>query len=248
MTVCIAAHALWKGQERLVLGCDWQVGDDYSTWESPDKFELSLGEHLCALCSGQLEDCQDLMTIYKRRLGSRELNLPDLKEEMVVGMKEFKSDLSRTGRRSKTDAQLLVTGFVEGVATILFIEEKSVSRVPFGVIGTGAGPADAILRWRMAKESFDPFSSLHDVVYCVYEAKRFGELSPHVGKRITEIIVVGPSGTGHLNISITGPDHIEFLAGEFGKYGPQPLPKDRGQFPNFPDVVADTGSHSGSDP
>jgi hypothetical protein len=47
----------------------------------------------------------------------------------------------------------------------------------------------------MATSDIDPFSNLEDIVFYVYEAKRFGELSPHVG-RTTEMVVVWPSPIG----------------------------------------------------
>jgi hypothetical protein len=238
MTVCIAAHAIDAGTEALVLCTDLMVGDDVSTSESVFKCDIDFGEGLCAMISGTVEDARDLVGLFKKRLGFRALAMRDLQEELRVGMQEFKSDLRRIGRKSQHDVQLLVCGFVEGRAVIIYIDngEKAKGVSPYATIGSGGWCAETMLRWRYAKEPLDPFSNLSDVIYRVYEAKRFGELSPHVGT-LTEMMIVAPSPLGHLQIDFLPPQHIDFLAHEFERYGPHRLPQNRQQFPCVTRVI-----------
>lgn len=98
----------------------------------------------------------------------------------------------------------------------------------------------------MSSGELDVNSSVDDALYSVYEAKRFGELSPHVGKEITELCVLSLSASGQLQVNLRPSEHIEFLEDEFVKYGPQALAKERKHFPEFPSVSTDSSGHGGS--
>lgn len=235
MSVCIAAHAFHDGQQMIVLCWDWQVGDDMSTWEDPEAKFCELNDSLVCLCAGVLEDAHDLRSYYRKRLTGKELSLSDLKEQLFLGMKDFKSDLERCGRESGTNAQFLVCGYVDGEAIILYANESTITRVTtYNAIGVGADCAHAMLRWRKATDQMDgEDSNLNNVIYSVFEAKSFGALSPHVGKEATDMIVIAPGEHGYRFSSIT-PEHLDFLFEEFEVYGPKPLDPNRVQFPDFP--------------
>ena len=245
MTVCIAAKANWAMNEHIVLCSDWQVGDDSSMWEAPVKFEQHFGLSLTSLLAGSLEDASDLTRLYQERLGSRSMKLLELKEELHAGMNAFKKSLKRRGR-DNSDVQLLIAGYVEGSATILYVDRNTVMEpAPYCAIGAGGPNAEAMLKWRLAHEPRDPFFDLSNVVYYVYEAKRFAEVSPHVGKRITEMIILQQSAEGHLKMDFLAPPTLDYLGEQYKQYGPQRLPEKRENLRNVPGMISDPSGHRG---
>jgi hypothetical protein len=238
MTVCIAALAKQRCRSVVVLCCDWQVGHDCASWEAPVKFEDCLADGLTALCAGTLEHARDYLRECKRAL-RQETSLTSLKLKEIL-RSTFQLLLGSLEKRGKdgTDLQVYVSGFVEGEAVIIFADQSDAYEPPpWSAIGTGAASAEGILNWRLKNSTPDPFSSLSEVLYYVYEAKRFGETSPHVGP-ITEMIIVAPprENSSQPCLQFVSPEHLAFLEREYKKFGPHPLPYEREQFLKFPDV------------
>jgi hypothetical protein len=185
MTLCIAAHSHLGGVPRIVLCCDSLIGDQYGVSEAAFKCDLEFAHGLAALWAGTVEQVEDALPIFRARFREKLPRLDDCKEELFVGMKELKATLARRGLR-RTDVQLVVAGFIEGTPRIIYVGADGVSGEPsYRTIGTGWPSADAILRWRhYTKHEF-----LHNAMYLVYEAKRFGETSPFVGKMTTMFVL-----------------------------------------------------------
>jgi hypothetical protein len=112
MTLCIAANTYRDfGEPRIILCCDWMVGHEYHASDTLFKCDLQFGSGLCALFCGETDnDVPDLLRIYHQRLGTREIALMDIKEELWMGMREFKEWRSRHNA-SKVNVELLVCGF-----------------------------------------------------------------------------------------------------------------------------------------
>jgi hypothetical protein len=202
--------------------------------------------------SGSWADAEELRRVYTRRtggIGGTKFTLTEIRSELRAGMKEFKNGLTMSGRKTKHDVHSLVCGFIEGLPVIIYIDHEEIPRVipDYCAIGCGAENAHAILAWRHKHDLIDPFSNLHDMMYRTYEAKRFGELSSDVGEK-TEMIVVSkpPLNSGHLHLKFISPDTLGYLALRFREFGPQSLSDKRYQFPDIPNVISDSGGHSGS--
>jgi hypothetical protein len=72
------------------------------------------------------------------------------------------------------------------------------------------------LSWRNIQQ----YSSLERVLYFVYEGRRFGELSMHVGgTRITHVLDL--DGDGKLQAGTVMGAGLQVMEGWFKKYGPQ---------------------------
>jgi len=244
MTVCIAAHAVFNRNPKIVLCCDTQVGDDLSTSRSDCKWEWYFGDGLASLMSGTVEHGTALVNTCKAKLrDSKWKTLADLREELRAANDQFKADLFRAGKKQKHDVQIIVSGFVERSPVIVVLDHSGTTvHQTHAAVGSGGWNADMILRWREKHEPFQPFrSTLNDIVYRVYEAKQFGELSPHVGKETVMMVLGLPPVKEHLEIEFIGPHQEEFLSREFSRYGPQLLPQQREQIPDFPKMVSDTG-------
>ncbi len=137
--------------------------------KSVHKCDLVLPQVRKPYAPGTLEHVQDLASLYKARMAGRTPTLADFKEELWVGLKEFKDTLSRRDI-DYADFALLVAGFIERRPKIFCVDYRTVIEVPmFQSIGTGGPSADGMLRWRNPAQHW----LLEDVIYFVYEAKRF---------------------------------------------------------------------------
>ncbi len=222
MTLCIAAHAEHEGDRKIVLCFDWLVGDELGTTETMFKCVLDFAPGLTAMFSGNLEDAEDLLRLYKRRLASVTLTLESYKDELWAGMQEFKSIVSGRTYRKKSDVQLIVAGFIESDPKVIYAGPNGIAVPPFfQTIGTGASAADVLLRWRNPTQ----FSNLREVMYFVYEAKKLAETSPYVGKQTT-ILVIEEKQDGGIRWHVLKPRGFDALKSEFEKFGPKPFAPD----------------------
>jgi len=104
---------------------------------------------------------------------------------------ELYRDLLSEIRNHYSDAELIITGFIDGKPNIFKVSGDSVwSCDSFAVIGSGTLIAEASLFHR--QQSF--MNGRDRTLYCVFEAKRLAEKAPGVGK-VTQIFVVRPDHT-----------------------------------------------------
>jgi hypothetical protein len=218
MTLCIAVHAQLAGEPRIVLCFDSLIGSDLGVSEETFKCDLEFAHGLAALWSGTLDQVEDALPIFKARFKMRPPTLQDCKEELWVGMKEFRAALARRGPK-RTDVQLIVAGYIEKAPRIIYVGSDGVIANPsFQAIGSGSPSADAMLRWRNPT----PNTYLHDAIYIAYEAKRFGETSPFVGK-ITTLLVLEPKPDSSFRVRSLTADARPIMEERFDKFGPQPF-------------------------
>jgi hypothetical protein len=216
MTLCIAALADGsKDNPKIVLCSDMQLGDDYHITQTTMKTDIGFGETLTALYSGVWEDYTNLKRVLHRHVQSANLTLDNYRGTLLEAWKEFDS-IPRGHDPSETDVQCLIAGFIEGEPRIIRVQKSGVDSFPFfASIGIGAYHADTIMSWRNIQQ----YSSLEQVLYFVYEGRRFGELSRHVGgTRITHVIGLDD---GKLQVDLVMADGLNVMEGWFQKYGPQ---------------------------
>ena len=114
MTVCLALHAIdYSRKDCIVLCCDAQVGDDFSTWTGDLKCDLRFADRLVAMYAGTLEDVNDLIESHKTRFRLSKCDTKvGLKEELMRGMGDFQEATDVIHRMHIIGLYLLeVTGF-----------------------------------------------------------------------------------------------------------------------------------------
>jgi hypothetical protein len=226
MTLCIAAHSHFAGKPRLALCFDSLLGNEYSVSEAGFKCDLNFAHGLTALWAGVVDHVEDAIPILKARFATKRSRLDDCKEELWVGMKEVKEALSRRGVK-RPEVYLIVAGFIENEARIIYVGPDGVAADPsYRAIGSGAPSAEAMLRWRHLTQHFP----LYDSLYCLYEAKKFGETSPFVGE-MTTMFVLAPNADSSFTLQAVVLKGLSFLDERFNLYGPQRIPYQKDLFP-----------------
>jgi hypothetical protein len=217
MTLCIAALADGSTDDpKIVLCSDMQLGDDFHTTQTTMKTDIGFSETLAALYSGAWEDYINLKRVLLRHVRSTSLTLDNYRGVLLGAWKEF-DNIPRGAEPTETDAQCLIAGFIEDQPRIIRVQKSGVDSFPFfASIGIGAYHAETIMSWRNIQQ----YSSLEQVLYFVYEGRRFGELSMHVGgTRITHVI--GLDGERKLQADLVMGEGLQVMEGWFKKYGPQ---------------------------
>jgi hypothetical protein len=216
MTLCIAVHAQLAGEPRIILCFDSLTGNEYGVSEGTFKCDLEFAHGLAALWSGTIDQVQDALPVFKARFQIRPPTLQDCKEELWVGMKEFRAALVRRGIK-RTDVQLIVAGYIEKIPRIIYVGSEGVNADPsFRAIGSGWPSADAMLRWRNPTQH----TYLNDAIYITYEAKRFGETSPFVGKATTMLVLEPKPDSSFRSRALTAAAR-PIMEERFDKFGPQ---------------------------
>jgi hypothetical protein len=252
MTLCIAAHAKSGMSPRIILCCDWMVGDDFSQSESVDKMNDTFAPGLVSMFSGLVDEANNLKQICSKHIDGRRLDRNDTKFALYTAYKEVMENAELLNSRWP-DVDLLVCGFLQSGPSIFHINYEGVREISppgVGVIGIGAFYADPLLRWRLVNEPLDPFDNIHDVLYRVYESKRFAETSKHVGKLTTLAVMQPPSNLQeeYFTLALVPPPWLGFLSEQFQKFGPARLPKQREYFRESPEVIGYPSGHSGGNP
>ena len=111
-------------------------------------------------------------------------------------------------------ADFILAGFINESPMLIETDKDGGVHIKeyFTAIGEGALLATAALLQRGHSDT----NTLNNTIYCVYEAKRYAEKVPTVGK-YTTIAIVGTDGK-RTSISNEG---LEFLATQFKEYGPK---------------------------
>ena len=219
MTLCIAAHTNLRGHPRIALCFDSLIGNEYGVSEAVYKCDREFAQGLVALWAGTLDQVQDALPVFRARFAARPPRLADCKEELWVGMKEFRAALGRRGVK-RTDVQLIVAGFVEGSPRIICVEQDGVRAEPsYSVIGTGWPSADAMLRWRRLTK----YTHLYDALYFLLEAKKFAETSPFVGK-MTTMHALEPAQDNSFVGQTVSDKGMEFMHDRLNQFFLQPVP------------------------
>ncbi len=175
-------------------------------------------------------DETNILKIVRNGLNERKR---DLAEEFVQGqfaisyddfLKSGKEILPEGKHREATDnissiklgTELIITGFADGVATIVETDEycTAIIREHFSTIGEGRFLAHSVLMHR----AHEDISHLGTTLYRVYEAKKYAERVRSVGPS-TSITVIAEEGTPKMVF----PSGRRYLQEQYEKYGPKEI-------------------------
>jgi 20S proteasome alpha/beta subunit len=218
VTLCIAVKCReFLYGPRVVCCFDAQVGNDYESSESEYKF-TELSKDVSAMYSGPLVAAKDLLTSYEQKLARAKFTVSNYRDVLWKPMQVFADANAKRASYQQEDAdvKLLLIAVVEGGFRLLTVDSNGIREHSYhAAIGTGEDSATAMLRWRKPTDTTD----LQAAIYFAYEAKRIGEVSPHVGK--------------HTFINVLCPKHglrrpieekeIEEVKEAFNRFGPQPF-------------------------
>jgi hypothetical protein len=213
VTLCIATPACDESSSAgIVLCIDYLISDDLPKLSY--KGDFSFASKLVATVDN-LEDSATLIRFCKARIQGS-LTLDSIKEQLWQGMQDFKQALLRLGR-DHSDAQLLISGFVENEPRIIYLNEQGLLiSQSFLAIGSGEGVAQAMLTWRKVTRD----TLFDEAIHYVYEAKRIAEAVPSVGKNTT-ILVLQSRRDKELVVRELSGDSIDELQNQFDTIGPQ---------------------------
>jgi len=220
VTLCIAEKCQHAGEPQVVCCFDAQVGDDYSASESAYKFK-QLSNQAVAMYSGPLILAGDLISDYEDALRDEALTRQAYRDRLWVPMKSHLDKMEKSAEflPGQDQPQLLIVLILEKEFRLVTVDEHGISESPFfAAIGSGSDSAIAMLRWRRA----DALTPMNTAIYYAYEAKRLGEVSPHVGK-FTYVRIVKPILDWTIGNTIVRPTGIAKLAEAFTLFGPQPI-------------------------
>jgi hypothetical protein len=224
MTLCIAVgcrELLDTGLEPRVVCCfDRQVGSDYEKSETEYKFRL-IGHQTALMFSGPLIPTKDLLSSYAEAFepDDVELTRDNYKDLLWEPMRKFiEQNDARSGYQDSVDVSLLSINWFGNAFRILTIDSHGIhDHAYFGAIGTGADSATSMLRWRRPSN----MTNLHAGLYFAYEAKRLGEVSPHVGVH-THMNIISPFvSAGGITSKIISSQGVQELENLFKRCGPQ---------------------------
>jgi hypothetical protein len=216
MTMCIAAHAQESGYPRLVLCFDAMSGTDTFASEILFKCEY-LADGIAALYAGTVPKVKELARIYKTELAKTKVTEENLTTVLWEPMRILRERHAARKTEEPLKLTLLITGFIEGSAKIVEVDQDDISELEaYGVTGTSTEVVEALLNWRKQSD----FLSVSHTLYNLYEAKRISEVSPHVGREHTTILVLEPTPNGRF-IQHVIPS--EFMEAQFKEFGPRQL-------------------------
>jgi len=259
MTLCIAAQAQAGGKPRIVLCFDDLIVSGSLNYRGAFKCEY-MADGIAVLYAGIVSPAKELIEDFKERLEQRPLVYVNARRRITGVYARWKRrilnraaghycghsydwvsknrpDMIDVLEASTPSVELLITGFLHNtnppglrpsVQSVIFhVDDHGVNAID-GVFGIGEGWANA--EPMLAFRQYTPMCDIDRAIYCVYEAKRMGELSGNVGKEPTTILVLEPID-GAFRQRIVPKAGIDFLKTQFDEqFGPRPLP----QFFRFP--------------
>lgn len=231
VTSCIAAQCKFGPQKAIVLCADRRI--DYGTYHAAHEkgWKVMLaGAGWMALMSGPTSRCHALLSLYWSYLN----NHPPLTEasvwsELQAPLNEYKSRLRTGGFPSGKSIELILTGFIEGspymfkvAATDSPDDEIFHCHQGYACIGSGYFLAQYSLMNRLYQSMMD----IDEVLYYVYEAKRWSELETGVNKNTTIFIQRAGEKPAEVILNPLQPDGIKHLRRLYRRFGPQPYRAD----------------------
>ncbi len=252
MTLCIAALCRegFLGPQRVVLAFDWRVETATASAETEYKFSY-LGEHWGALLAGPVVEARELVSVYESffRANGSGLRLLGLTEKLREPLWQFRKSLAdrythalytktydefleasfpesvvtehvQNVSRQSITAELILIGLVDGQFVIAHVANGDVMLTSaFAAIGSGYAIAESTLFQRKQHD----LASLQNTIYCVYEAKKLGEIAPGVGKTTTMMILRRDEKSHTLVHDDVLDSDLKYLDAQFKKFGPRPL-------------------------
>jgi hypothetical protein len=252
MTLCIGALSQHAGNPRIVLCFDSKISADEFASETEYKFHRLNGK-LVSMFSGAPGRAKELAWIYREFLRTVNLDKQQIIEQLREPITTFKRRLAnaylgRTLELSYDDfltrgtksfgkdfqrrlgliedhplrVDLIIAGFLGQFPVLCELRNGELElRTNYSMIGTGVYTAEPSLHSRKQQE----MTTVHSTMYNVYEAKKLGEASPHVGKFTTMLVLSPPDAPSEsMHIDVVQPEGLNYLDNLYDQYGPKPMP------------------------
>lgn len=216
MTLCIAAHCQYDGDPHIVLCCDWLSSDDNGSSETCDKLG-AIKQGWPVLIADVVHKADELIGWFESQLSTAVVTRDNalatvrrISHDYIAHLRDERSMLhygasvpqlikdkafSRQEIKEISDglssrAQLIIATIIDGRPFIFEIENDGevIEQSEYSIIGT-TPQASAFMQWRCVTSGDD----LAQVLYEVYESKRFAEMDSSIGQS-TSLYVLKPSG------------------------------------------------------
>ena len=233
MTVCIAGVCQDNDAPRIVFCCDTKVTDPHGATQGAKGYGIGHGWE--AMLAGLWPGCNHLARRLKESFAA--LSGP-LTEDQVLdtAYRTAEAFLDSPAYDQNVEHSLLLTGFLAGGMALIApvsVYGRRVDVSPlfeYWAVGAGAGVARAVL----AERDYNMGMSWREALYYLYEAKRFSENVPDVGKGTISGIQSPPLNTQEpfvrANVLLTSDTGLDFMKAAYQSFGPQPV-----SLKNFPD-------------
>jgi hypothetical protein len=146
-----------------------------------------------------------------------------LKRDHLAISDEYRRQIEAGVAQQQIKADLILMGLVNGHLVIARYADGAVTlQEDFAAIGSGSFLAESFLYLRSQGRA----ASLAETIYCIYEAKRVGELAPGVGHS-THMFVMSLNEVKKTAIFtyIREKEDIQFMDKQLRKFAPRPLNK-----------------------
>ncbi|MGB8412460.1 MAG: hypothetical protein WCE23_06505 [Candidatus Binatus sp.] len=253
VTLCIAATCEHKGKPCIVFCSDRKIVQGDVSSETGDKLSWFI-PRWPILYAGTISRAHELIDVYRTELKRAKFKKSTIFDEFKrppwiykdklledrsrkaagLAYKEFLAQKSAFTDFDKllafiTDSdiecELILGGFVDEESYLFVVDgEGGVSyEDDFAAIGSGADLATAVLRFRKQYS----VRNLAETIYRLYEAKKFAQMEPNVGRR-TFIDVLEPRGKDNnakVRIRSLSKGGFQMLDSYYKQYGYQPIGK-----------------------
>lgn len=161
----------------------------------------------------ELKRLQTLQNIVLRRYGLSMEGLGELLTLPEERLNDYNREILNHFREYSLGVKLLLVGFKQDknklIPKIYIIDEFSANDVSdLGFYAIGSGEIQSVPT--LLSLGYDPESSLEEIVYLVYKAKKESENIAGVGKE-TEMMILYPSKDGKINTSIIDTKPLEAI-------------------------------------
>ncbi len=163
------------------------------------------------------------MSLYQKRLQHRIMEEHNVWQEMQIPIADYKKAITACSFPPSDPVQLLISGFINDIpytfnASVADTDrDQAFSVENFGCIGSGSHLAHYSLLNRCCTDTMN----VQQVLYCVYEAKRWSELETGVGKSTFMCIQTPSSEPNGMILKPIHPEGLEALDTMYRRLGPQ---------------------------
>ena len=194
-----------------------------------------------ALIAGPTSRCHALLRLYWRHLVDHPALTPEnVWREMQAPLNQYKDEL-RLGRFPLgRSIQLILAGFIEGMPYTFSITttdspNDEVAHCPEGYACIGSGYA--LAQYSLMNRTHNSTMNIDEVLYYVYEAKRWSELETGVNKNTSIMIQRDGDKPASVVINPLQPDGLNHLRRLYRRFGPQPY---RAEYVPLDEILAVT--------
>lgn len=235
--------------QRIAICADWQTASPQGSSETTPKLR-GLGQNWYCLTAGSMVAIPTIHRMLKTKFSGVKIDEVTLRPTLCEVVEQYKQSLAQefistrfamsleefkvTGKERlppeihgaawrqitemKIGAEFIILGFIEGSPTLCKIEDdgRVTYREQYATIGDGGPLAMTSLLQRRQRES----DTIHETLYNLYEAKKYAETLPSVGRKETTLGFIEADGKLHYLRSTNAHVYAEL----YDAYGPKPIP------------------------